>query len=191
MTKRIHAADGICCTCDVVDSSQRVKMHREAESNGGARVWAKHLLLQNTSRLPRRRRVITLYGTFGFRHFTANCGSVGRDYTWLCRAVWFIYFFLLQAQGLLLVICDCNPRRLKKLSKDTKNIILGENNMLNYEQGEIVFIFFFEYTTSLILKAQRVPLVLFFNIKRVKAKPSLFHFYIAGFIFRFNCPGWQ
>lgn len=98
-------------------------------------------------------------------------------------------FFLLQAQGLLLVICDCNPRRLKKLSKDTKNIILGENNMLNYEQGEIVFIFFFEYTTSLILKAQRVPLVLFFNIKRVKAKPSLFHFHIAGFIFRFNCPG--
>lgn len=61
--------------------------------------------------------------------------------------------------------------------------------MLNYEQGEVVFILFFEYTTSLILKAQRVPLVLFFNIKRVKAKPSLFHFYIAGFIFRFNCPG--
>ena len=93
MTKRIHAADRICCTCDVVDSSQRVKMHREAESDGGAREWAKHLLLQNTSRLPRRRRVITLYGTFGFRHFTANCGNVGRDYTWLCRAVWFFHFF--------------------------------------------------------------------------------------------------
>ena len=117
MTKRIHAADGICCTCDVVDSSQRAKMHREAESDGAARVWAKHLLLQNTSRLPRRRRVITLRGTFWLQTFRSEVwGVITHDCVELFESSFF--FLLLQALGLLLVICDCNPRRLKKLSKE-------------------------------------------------------------------------
>lgn len=63
MTKRIHAADGICRTCDVVDSSQRVKIHGEEGGDVGARVSAKRLLLRNMSRLLWKRRVIALYAT--------------------------------------------------------------------------------------------------------------------------------
>lgn len=62
MTKRIHAADGICHTRGVVDSSQRAKIHREEEIDGGAQVLAKHSLLQNRSRLLRTQQVITLHG---------------------------------------------------------------------------------------------------------------------------------
>lgn len=98
MTKRIHAADGICYTCDVVDSSQRLKIHREEESDGGARARAKHLPLQNMSRLQWKQRVITLYGILAadfLLQTEAVWGLIAHGYT--------VFDIPLHAPGLSLV----------------------------------------------------------------------------------------
>ena len=54
---------------------------------------------------------------FGCRRFAAKCGAWLHMIVSSCLSLLF-FFLLLQALGLLLVICDCNPRRLKKLSKE-------------------------------------------------------------------------
>ena len=87
MTKKIHVADSICNTRDVIDSSHVVKIHREKESD------VEHECELNICRYGTWADCCggngSSLGILAADFLNTKWVSAGRDNTWLCGVIWY------------------------------------------------------------------------------------------------------